>query len=376
MDEAEIAKALQTDLNFHKVRIQAKCTNHHLHILATRAEEYAVNYDFLFLLVQSRLEQLRAVGISTFVLYGRKVGDKLPEWQKSGALAQVHSLENAETLIVVDGRVENTQVSTSQPQILNQIYNKSFKRYALLLIPIAILLMAGSWYVVDRLGQRQKLTAAQIIESKTDPTQLIGLEQLISDRQAINNAIAQLQTIPDRPGSLFGQAQTEISKLQAKLVLLDQKIAIEQPAAIKLESAKKLAKEASIIVQNPPHKLEVWRSALAKWLESLKFLETIPKNTSAYTEATKKLSLYRINYRDITIQLQNQLYADAQKLFLPNLISDGIAPEMIALKASGISRTEFMSTCLPFVGNNLDAVEVQKQNIQIMPFSEYICDRF
>jgi len=369
MDEADIAKALQTDLNFHKVRIQVKCLNNYLHVLATRSEEYEVNYDFLFLLVQSRLEQLRMKGISNFTLYGRKIGDKLPEWQKSESIHQFHTLNDNETLIVVDGKSDNTVIN--QP-----ISRKPTRNYSLLLIVIAVVLMSGvTWFIVDRLEQWQRLAQAQMVESQTDINQLRQLEQLITDRHAINQAIALLQSIPNRPGSLYSQAQIEITKLQAKLAGLDPKIAMEEAAVAKLKSAKKLAQAASMMVQQPPHQVTVWRSALAKWLESLKLLETVPPNTFTYTEATQKLAAYQINYRDITLQLQNQLYVDARQYFLPNLISDGVVPEMMALKSNGITKTGFKDTCIPFVSNNLDPVEVQTQKVQLMPFAEYICDR-
>ncbi|NJK59889.1 MAG: hypothetical protein HC918_06030 [Oscillatoriales cyanobacterium SM2_1_8] len=62
MDEVEIAKALQQDLDFHKVKTQVRRRNNQLHILLTRAESSSVNYASLFKIVQECLQHLKGAG--------------------------------------------------------------------------------------------------------------------------------------------------------------------------------------------------------------------------------------------------------------------------------------------------------------------------
>lgn len=62
--------------------------------------------------------------------------------------------------------------------------------------------------------------------------------------------------------------------------------------------------QASVIVQNPPHPLEVWQQAQGKWQESIKLLEAIPENLPAYVQAQEKLVTYQTNYAALTKRIE------------------------------------------------------------------------
>ncbi|MEG4229083.1 hypothetical protein QUA35_23565 [Microcoleus sp. N9_B2] len=72
------------------------------------------------------------------------------------------------------------------------------------------------------------------------------------------------------------------------------------PTATNLAAAQKLAMEAAVMTQNPPHPLENWQQVQGKWQESIKLLEAIPDNSLVATQAQEKLSVYRTNYQAIT----------------------------------------------------------------------------
>jgi CII-binding regulator of phage lambda lysogenization HflD len=117
-----------------------------------------------------------------------------------------------------------------------------------------------------------------------------------------------LESISDVPGSNYKKVKNNIINLQSKLNTVEQKIKasnqLSEQANKDLEAAQRLAMEASIIVQNPPHPLEIWQQAQAKWQESIKLLEAIPENLPAYVQAQEKLVTYQTNYAALTKRIE------------------------------------------------------------------------
>ena len=87
---------------------------------------------------------------------------------------------------------------------------------------------------------------------------------------------------------------------------LREQLTFEKTATSKLVTAQKLAIEASVIVQNPPHPTEVWQEAQSKWQQAISLLQEIPQDTFVAPEAVEKLDLYRINYQAVTTRLERQ----------------------------------------------------------------------
>ncbi|MGB7713052.1 MAG: tetratricopeptide repeat protein [Microcoleus sp.] len=66
--------------------------------------------------------------------------------------------------------------------------------------------------------------------------------------------------------------------------------------------------EAAVIVQKPPHTVEVWHQSQSKWQQAIALLEAIDARTPVYSLAQNKLSSYRANHAIIS-----QRVAIAQK---------------------------------------------------------------
>lgn len=64
--------------------------------------------------------------------------------------------------------------------------------------------------------------------------------------------------------------------------------------------AQKLAIEAAVMVQKPPHPLKNWQQTQAKWREAIRLLEEIPDSSPVATQAREKLAVYRNNYQAIS----------------------------------------------------------------------------
>ncbi|MDJ0675876.1 MAG: hypothetical protein QNJ36_10920 [Calothrix sp. MO_167.B42] len=80
----------------------------------------------------------------------------------------------------------------------------------------------------------------------------------------------------------------------------------KQDAVADLQSAKKIAMSAAIMVQNPPHSQEVWQKAKIKWQQSINLLESIPEGTLVSTEVKNKLAIYRVNYKMINQRIMTE----------------------------------------------------------------------
>ncbi len=239
----------------------------------------------------------------------------------------------------------------------------------------AVAVAGGGWFMFDRSAQEQKLTEAQAVVAKTiDPQQLAKLDALQDAHAQLKKAETLLEEIPNRPGSYHEQAQAQLQLLKPKLQELDAKLNIEKPAIDKLEKAKQLAKDASIIVQNPPHKSEVWQTAQNQWQESLKLLESIPKNSLAAVEVQQKLELYRSNYTTITGRLQTQKQIDFAATLWPNGVTPDLQVSLKQLKTSKVPYPEFINNCISTIRPRLNAGELQQRGFQPDTFSKVFCE--
>lgn len=70
-----------------------------------------------------------------------------------------------------------------------------------------------------------------------------------------------------------------------------------------LEAARKFGWEAAVMVQKPPHSIDIWQEAKVKWRKAIRLLEAIPEGTPVSAEAKKKLVFYRMNYNAIRQRL-------------------------------------------------------------------------
>lgn len=118
-------------------------------------------------------------------------------------------------------------------------------------------------------------------------------------------AIKLLEEIPDDT-TLEKEANKILQTYRQDYNSLREKLVVEKTATSKLVTAKKLAIEASVIVQNPPHPPLVWQEAQVKWQEAIDLLQEIPQDTFVATEAVERLDVYRINYRAVSSRLERE----------------------------------------------------------------------
>ncbi|CAN1213554.1 hypothetical protein TUMEXPCC7403_25330 [Tumidithrix helvetica PCC 7403] len=487
MDETEIAKALQTDLNFYKVKIQVKRKGSQLHVLTTRAEDNDVDYSLLVELVQKSLEKLPIQDADGFIIYGRVAGAKQPEWQQKGEIRPVmpmieldiddldldNELNFKEPPIAKDGLNEdNLELELSEITAETEFFDRSTekvlgeettptpladtleaseptspnlnpvptldsydypdldlqgepelalnsnhsqsnnnsqnssstakkstkavsptpppkKKFSVLPIAILIAMLAagGGWFLWDRSNQEQKLTEAKEITSKVpDPNQLTKKEALNDAKSQLSAAIARLEEIPERPGSLYEEAQNELGLIRSKLTAIDKKLAMATkptpppkkppatpspgkptatpaasptPSPVKADTfeadAMKLGHEASVIVQNAPHKSEVWKSAQTKWQDAIALLEKIPKESPNHAAVEKRIGLYKQNLAQITMQFQKQVKVEG----VISQISATTQSELKQIKTKGTQKPEFITACGDRIRPIPNAAEVE-----------------
>lgn len=76
-----------------------------------------------------------------------------------------------------------------------------------------------------------------------------------------------------------------------------------------LRMARKLAWEAAVLVQHPPHVADRWQEARVKWRQAIRLLESIPDDSALALEGQRKLKDYRIKYAAITGRLTQETQA-------------------------------------------------------------------
>ena len=112
-------------------------------------------------------------------------------------------------------------------------------------------------------------------------------------------AINLLEAIP-KDAPIAAQVREKLAVYRTSYKSITNRLNTEQKAAENLETAKKLAMEASVMVQNPSQSAEVWLQAKAKWQEAISLLEAIPNNTFVSAQAKEKLTVYRTNYTAVS----------------------------------------------------------------------------
>lgn len=122
-----------------------------------------------------------------------------------------------------------------------------------------------------------------------------ALDKLREKREKLQEAIAILESAPKVPLLENKTLQTELTQFRSQLASIQEKLEPEDRAKANLEAAKRVAMEAAVMVQNPPHPINVWYEAKQKWQQSISLLDQVPEGTSSFAEAYRKLENYRAN---------------------------------------------------------------------------------
>ncbi|MCV3213151.1 hypothetical protein OGM63_06365 [Plectonema radiosum NIES-515] len=154
--------------------------------------------------------------------------------------------------------------------------------------------------VVTNLQSAQKLGMEAAVMVQNPPHPIVVWQQaLLKWQQAINL----LESVSEGT-SVSAQAHKQLANYRVNHHAISQRLMTESKAAANLESAQKLAMEAAVMVQNPPHPTEVWQQAFFKWQQAINLLEAIPEGTFASEKAKEKLSVYKTNYAAIATRLK------------------------------------------------------------------------
>jgi stress response protein SCP2/tetratricopeptide (TPR) repeat protein len=188
----------------------------------------------------------------------------------------------------------------------NQVNSGSRKIPAALLAGLGVLVLgisAGAIALIQ--AGESTLKQSKILVIETDRSaKATDVNLLRSLQQRLKETIAHLEQIPNFPGFGYQQARVDLLQLSQSLVTVEQNL----QAAESLATAQKLAMEAAVIVQKPPHAVEVWHQSQSKWQQAIALLEAIDSRTPVYSLAQNKLSSYRANHAVIS-----QRVAIAQK---------------------------------------------------------------
>lgn len=102
----------------------------------------------------------------------------------------------------------------------------------------------------------------------------------------------------ERPSQALTTPATERSSATHTATALDTVIA-----------ARKLAWDAAVMVQHPPHAAATWQAARVKWRQAINLLETIPEDAPVAAQAKAKLAVYQANYTAISDRLTTETAA-------------------------------------------------------------------
>lgn len=149
-------------------------------------------------------------------------------------------------------------------------------------------------------AQKLAIEAANMVQNAPHP-----LEVWQQSTVKWQEAVKLLEAIPE-DSSISTQAKEKLITYQTNYTTISNRLVTEQKAAANLEAAQKLAWEAALMVQNPPHPVENWQNAQSKLQQAINLLNTIPQGTFVATKAKDKLANYQINYNTISNLIKYQ----------------------------------------------------------------------
>jgi hypothetical protein len=120
----------------------------------------------------------------------------------------------------------------------------------------------------------------------------------------VNQLHALPGTRPKRKQEVSEQLNGRLSELSALVERKEAQIQAERDAQTAFSSARGIAKLAANRVQNPPHQLEIWETALGEWARAVELLESVSPSTTLYEAAQAKLTDYRVNRDAIAQRLE------------------------------------------------------------------------
>ena len=183
--------------------------------------------------------------------------------------------------------------SRRRSPINNQVISGSRKIPLAIAASLGVLVLGiGAGAIALMRSGNETLKQAKILAVETQNVgKTTDVNLLRSFDKRLKETIANLEKIPNFPGFGYQQARADLLTLRPSLVPVQQNL----QAAESLATAQKLAMEAAVVVQKPPHPIEVWQQSQSKWQQAIALLEAIDSRTPVYNLAQNKLSNYRAN---------------------------------------------------------------------------------
>ncbi|MBW4689558.1 MAG: hypothetical protein KME40_31830 [Komarekiella atlantica HA4396-MV6] len=145
-------------------------------------------------------------------------------------------------------------------------------------------------------AQNLGMEAAALVQNPPHP--LAVWQQAATKWQ---QAIELLQSIPEET-AISLQAKKQLDSYRVNYNVIIKRLLTEKQAVANLESAQKLATEATFFVQNSP---DSEQQAKDKLEQAINLLEAIPEGTSVFIQAQEMLPIYQTNYAGIGTKIQN-----------------------------------------------------------------------
>lgn len=184
-----------------------------------------------------------------------------------------------------------------------------------------VFLMFGSWMIKNKipyfqqiiLSHNQEETAANNFKSALK----LGLEASSLGKNAPHpvtvweqaetkweKAIDLLASIPEGT-SVYTPATGRLVSYRLNRIAIQQRAISEKKATENLQTAQKLATEATFFVRNSPQSLLALKQAKSKLQQAINLLENIPKSTSVYQQSQEILPSYKSSYAGINIIIKD-----------------------------------------------------------------------
>jgi hypothetical protein len=262
---------------------------------------------------------------------------------------------------------EHEPVKTAYPRDKSLLFSGAFAAVAIAIVGIC------GWLVWDRSNQQQYLANARNFSNQDiNLKKITKLETLTGTRNRLQAIISQLEGIPDRPASLYADAQSELASLRPKLAEFDRKINIEQAANKNLEASKNATTEAAQLTQNPPHKSTVWKAAQEKRQQAVKLLEDVPTDSLLYPTAQTRLKTYRTELVQISKWVEIQQRAESSA----STVTPVTLNQIKQLKAKAPEKQKFLPQCQTMLQPQISNAESQRTGLPIPTLSGYLCAYF
>ncbi|MBD6621074.1 hypothetical protein FNW02_36490 [Komarekiella sp. 'clone 1'] len=136
-------------------------------------------------------------------------------------------------------------------------------------------------------AQNLGMEAAALVQNPPHP--LAVWQQAATKWQ---QAIELLESIPEET-AISLQAKKQLVSYRVNYNVISKRLLTEKQAVANLESAQKLATEATFLAQNSPDSKQ---QVKAKWEQAINLLEAIPEGTSVFIQAKDELVVYKANY--------------------------------------------------------------------------------